>query len=78
MGSKILFNTVFINLEQVVHFLLCSFQTKMRAAEAAKCLFLTKRVFDTQNYVKSFGFLVSHLGDSEKRQKPCIDWISHL
>ena len=23
MGSKILFNTVFINLEQVVHFLLC-------------------------------------------------------
>ena len=25
MGSKILFNTVFINLEQVVHFLLCTF-----------------------------------------------------
>ena len=23
MGGKILFNTVFINLEQVVHFLLC-------------------------------------------------------
>ena len=24
MGSKILFNTVFVNLEQVVHFLLCT------------------------------------------------------